>query len=138
MSNFITRDDYDASIRATKLEQLLQGNDTVLDLAEATAVQTVRDALVARYDLTAIFDARGTERAPNVLRWCVTLALYYLWDRAPDRLIPERVTANYEMTMAALSEISDGKSSVELPPKFAADGLPATKFRWGGTLPRDW
>lgn len=138
MSNFITKEDYYAQIRETKLDQILQGNDALLDLAEGTAVQNVRDALVARYDVDVIFATTGADRPANVVRWCTTLALYYLWERVPDRLLPKRVGHNYEITIGALQEISDGKSSVELPPLIKDDGTPKTKFRWGGDYPRSW
>lgn len=138
MSNFISKADYFAQIRETKLNQIIQEDDTLLDLAEATAIQMVRDALVARYDVDAIFATTGADRPPNVVRWCTTLALYYLWERVPDRLLPERVKMNYQVTTGALQEISDGKASVELPPLIKADGTPETKFRWGGDDPRSW
>ena len=138
---YLTRDDLTVSIRATKLAQITEGDesDTLIDLAAGAAVALVRDALVARFDLDASFERAGTDRHPQVVRWCTTLALYFLWERIPDRTIPDRVKDAYDVTLAALAEISDGKSSVELPLRVDPDsGVPITKFRWGGDTPRQW
>lgn len=137
MSNWITQADYGYKITDDRLNQIIESETDYLDQAETTAVQVVRDHLYQKYDVDTIFGTSGGNRAPQVLRWCVNLALYYLHERIPDRLVPERVTLNYERTLEELLDISDGKRAAELPHNEDADEHPTTKFRWGSGTARE-
>lgn len=134
--NWITAADYKAMVRDNHLAQLIDTDEVIIDTVEATAVQNVRDALHQWYDVDAIFATEEAERPAQVVRWCVILAVYYLYERIPDKLVPERIVKNYDRCLEMLNDISDGKLSVELPLKETEDGENITKFRWGGIAPR--
>jgi hypothetical protein len=136
MSSFVTKDDYKPHIRDNRLEQLIDQDDMILDQAEEDAIQIVKDALVATYDLDAIFSQTGADRKRNVLRWGLYLAVYFLYERIPDAMVPERVIKNYDDTREILHDIADGKRSVDLPKQTQASREPTTKFRWGALPPR--
>jgi hypothetical protein len=70
------------------------------------------------------------------VRWVVTLALYFLHQRLPDRLTPERVSKDYEMTIETLKELENGTKQTMLPRKTVQDGTTNTKFKWGSKAPR--
>jgi len=78
----------------------------------------------------------GDDRDRQVVRWVLTLSLYYIYDRLPDRIIPERVKENYQDTINILTQIEDGKKSVELTLLTDADSEELTKFRWGSRKAR--
>lgn len=137
MSNWITQADYKPNITDNRLMQIIEDDTDLLDTVEATAVQVVRDHLYAKYDVDNIFSTSGSDRHAQVLRWCVNLAIYYLYERVPDAMVPERVSDNYVRTLEALLDISDGKRSVELPHNQDSDDYPTTKFRWGSETPRE-
>lgn len=138
MSNYITKADYLHKIRLPRLEMMIEEDNSILDDAEETAVAVVKDALHAHYDNEAIFTKTGDDRDKQVVRWVMNLAVYYIYERIPDKLVPERVVKNYDDTILTLMEIADRKKSVDLPKITNADGVTATKFRCGGIEPRSY
>jgi len=137
MSTYITQDDYSPYIRDTRLTQLIDSTPGLLDEVEGTAIAVVTDALYSRYDTDTIFAQTGGDRHPQVVRWVLVIALYYLHERLPDRLIPERVVKNYDDVIAYLTDIEDGKKSTNLPLLDPPEGYSNTsKFRWGSSLKR--
>lgn len=137
MSNWITAPDYKPFVRDNHLQMIIDNDDVALDSAELTAIQVVKDHLYQWYDTDAIFATSGANRPQQVLRWCITLVLYFLYERVPDKLTPERVIKNYDDTMELLLNISDQKLSVDLPVKQTAESATITKFRWGSVAARD-
>jgi hypothetical protein len=134
---FVNKTDYAAFIKDTRLNQMLDAEPYALDEARAIAQSTVNDALYSRYDTAAIFAKVGTARDMQVVRWIVTLSLYYLYERLPDKLVPERIIKNYDDTLSILTEIEDGKKSVALPVLLQSDAItPISKFRFGSNPKR--
>ncbi len=131
MSTYITADDYLPRIQDAKLQQIIQQDTTILDEAEQSAIVIVKDALHTRYDVDAIFALTGSNRHRQVVRWVITLALYFLYERVPDRVTPPRIIKNYDDTLAYLLEIEDAKKSVDLPRLVDEDDVALSKFRWG-------
>ncbi len=131
MSAFIEKADYLLNITDHRINQIIEDTDAILDDAEDTAIAVVKDALKARYDVDSIFATVGAARPKNVMLWVKRLAIYYIYDRIPDDLVPERVVKNYNEVMDHLEAISDGKRSVDLPILIDADGNKSTKFRYG-------
>lgn len=138
MSNFITDADFLPFIKEQNLTRLIEGDTLTLDDAVATATATVRDSLSSYYDVDAIFGSTGDARPKQVVRWVVVLALYYLYERLPAAMMPQRARDNYQEVGAWLKDIEDGKKPVELPLKAKPDGSgkPVTKFRFGSALPK--
>lgn len=128
---YIEREDYLPKIRDKRLDQLTDTNTTILDNAEDAAIQVVKDALHSRYDVDVIFAKTSTGRDQQVVRWICNIVLYYLYERTPDKLIPEHITANYDETMEFLKALEDGKRSTQLERLTDDDDKPLTKFRWG-------
>jgi len=137
MSNWITTDDYKPYVRDNHLQMMIDTDDVALDSAELTAVQTVKDALFQWYDTDAIFGSSGTARPAQVLRWCLVLSIYYLYERIPDKLMPSRVEKNYDQVLELLRDISDKKVSVDLPVRTDEEEEVITKFRWGSQTARE-
>lgn len=137
MSNWISSADYLQNITNDRLLMVVEGQTDRLDEAELTAIAVVRDSLHQWYDVDTIFATSGANRPKQVVRWCVNLALYYLYERVPDKLVPERVQKNYDDTLATLEDIEDGKKSVDLPKLTDDDGENVNKFRWGSQTARE-
>lgn len=131
MSTFITTDDYKVHIKDQRLAQTIDANNAILTDAEETAIAVIKDALHSRHDVDTIFSSTGEDRPKQVVRWVLSLVLYYIHERLPDRMIPERIVKNYDYTLEVLMDIEDGKKSTTLPSLNKEDGTPITKFRWG-------
>lgn len=128
---YLTEDDYKNSIKDYRLQQIIDNDTTKLDFATDIAVSTVKDYLNDLYRTDIIFSKTGAQRDSNVVRWTLMLAIYYLYDRIEDNLVPERIIKNHDDTIAHLKLIALGKINANLPKKTAPDGKPKTRFRWG-------
>lgn len=134
---FITQTDFAPFIKESRLTQLLDQEPNALESAIAMSIQIVSDALYSRYDLKAIFAKQAGDRDMQLVRWVITLALYFLYERLPDKIVPERVVKNYDDTISLLTDIEDGKKSTALPLLTITDTTtPFTKFRWGSNAQR--
>jgi hypothetical protein len=65
---------------------------------------------------------------------------YFVYQRVPDRQIPDRILQNYKETKETLIAIDRGRQSTALPLRTdlpdAEGGSPAHRFRWGSQTPR--
>lgn len=136
MSNYITKQDYITNIRDARLDEIIDLDDTLLDLAEVAAEAQVRDLLYQRYDTGIIFSKTGDARHMQVVEWMKHIVLYKIYERIDDELLPDRIVKNYDDTMGHLEKLNEGKRTADLPRREEADGKKATKFRWGSDTMR--
>lgn len=138
--NFISIDDYKYHIRTYRLNQILEAADedenVILDAAETEAAGMIRKHLGNRYNMDVEVAKSGAARNPVLLRWAKVLVIYYIYERIPDELVPERVVKNYDEVMKALEKIEDGDADIPgLTPMTVSDNdgetKPYTKRRWG-------
>lgn len=120
----------DGLIRANRLDQITDEQDALVDDAINDAVAMVKNYLYQHFDTNSIFEQTGDDRDRKVTRWCKYLAIYYIYDRIEDELIPERIQKNYDHTMKTLEKIAQAKMPVDLPRR--VDKTPTeTRTRWG-------
>lgn len=135
LTDFIVKADYLHQIKTYKLDQIIEATDSTLDLAEDEAIGIILEMLSSRYDMNLEFAKSGANRNKALLRWVKCLTIYYIYERIPDAMVPERVVKNYEDTMEMLNKISDGKMNTTLAPLTELDqdgnSEPQTKTRWG-------
>lgn len=147
MSNFISKDDYKYQIRTNRLDQILEAadedEDLILDSAETEAVGMIEKYLGTRYNMTTELAKSGSARNKVLLRWAKVLVIYYIYERVPDEMVPERVVKNYDEVMSALEKVEDGDAHIPgLAPVTVDDPnnegqtKPFTKRRWGSQIKR--
>jgi hypothetical protein len=144
-NNYISKPDYKYQIRTERLDQILEATDEdedlLLDSAEGEALAILRDHLGKRYNMDVEFSKAGDNRNKVVLRWAKVLVLYFIYERIPDEMVPERIVSNYENVLAMLVKVEDGKKDViGLTPITETDSNgntgPATRRRWGSIAKR--
>ena len=136
---FITDQDLKGKVSDNSLQMIIDQDTSILDNAESTAIATVTDFLHARYDVDGMLAKTGSSRDHNLIRWILDLMIYYLYERIPDKLVPERVIKNYDDSLALLLEIADEKKSVKLDRLSPdEDGKGPSNFRWGGNLAKTY
>jgi len=145
MSAFISKDDYKYQIRTYRLDQILESvdedEDLILDTAENEAISVLRDSLAPKYDVDLIFGQTGSSRHKTILRWAKVLVLYYIYERIPDEMVPERVVKNYDYVLERLEAIEKGEANLDgLPVKTeeteGGEVKPITRRRWGSVPKR--
>ena len=67
MSNFITPEDYTASLHSEILDSLIRANPATLETLEDRAIAEMESYLRLRYDCAKIFEARSDERHPCLI-----------------------------------------------------------------------
>jgi hypothetical protein len=122
-------------IKDARLKQLIEDDDTILDEAETTATSILFDMLVHKHDVYSVCSNVTNPEYHFFARYIITIMLYMIYERVPDRMTPDRVQRDYDETMRCVRDISAGKRSTILPPfpvDIDGDGTPdTTKFRWG-------
>lgn len=126
MSSFISKTDYKYQIRTYRLDQILESadedEDSILNAAEEEALGMIEKHLADKYDMVTVFAQSGSARNKVILRWAKVLVMYYIYERIPDEMVPERIVANYKEAMLMLKRVEDGDSGVPgLPPKTVTD-----------------
>lgn len=138
--SYLSKQDYLYQIRTNRLNQILeetdQDEDAILDAAEMDALAMIRMYL-DKYDLNVEFSKSGGERNKVVLRWAKVMVIYYIYERVPDEMCPERVVKNYEKALEELKAVRSGQAQVpglnqvqEAAPG-TGDSVPVTRRRWG-------
>lgn len=84
MTNFITINDYDATIHREILDSLLRtDSDTydpqIIEVCEDRAIAEMRSHMAATYDCDAIFSATADQRHPLVLMFAIDIAVYHIF-----------------------------------------------------------
>jgi len=134
MQNFITPNDYLVGTRKQEINDLIDGDQSILEKAERRAIGHVKNHL-HRYDREAIFSQVGDDRDDTVLGWCISLVLYFIYQRADDDTVPASVIKNYDDADEKLERVATGKYPLDLPRAEQTDtegnASTATKTRYG-------
>jgi hypothetical protein len=103
----------------------------------------MRKYLDNRYDMNVELAKAGADRHKVLLRWAKVLVIYYIYERVPDDMVPERVIKNYDEVVKALEKVEDGDADipgltpVTVPDENSDSGSkPYTKRRWGSIAKR--
>lgn len=146
MSQFITVNDYDATIHREILDALLrhespQSDESIVEICEDRAIAEMRGYLNKFYDTDAIFSARGDERNQLVLMMAVDIAVYHIfcqhnpykmsqirkdrYDRAIEWL---KAVAAGNITIADAPRLPEEEAAVSSPWQLASNELRPTHF----------
>lgn len=115
-TNFITVDDYSASIRLEFVEKAARGDENILEIVENQAVAEMKSYLSGRYDVDAIFSATGDDRHDLVLMFAKDISIYHLCSIREGLMTQTRID-RYERAVKWLTDVRDGKLVVEGLPR---------------------
>lgn len=73
---FITQNDLHAKMRASDLNQIVAGNDTIIPHAVAYAEGKAKNILAKRYDVDKLFSAADNQREGLLVSLCCDVAIY--------------------------------------------------------------
>lgn len=133
MTNFITINDYDATIHREILAALLRtDSDTydpqIIEVCEDRAVAEMRSHMAATYDCDAIFSATADQRHPLVLMFAIDIAVYHIFCIHNPYKISKVRENRYNRAIDWLKGIKSGDIAVDgaprLPESEQADNSP--------------
>lgn len=119
---FVTDDDLRAVIRDQILNNLVDQDNTLKQLAISEAISKVKMYLRTRYDVEGIFEAEGEERNMMVVALVRDMALFYMSKRQNPRAVPEHIKDVHDEAIRVLVDIQNGKANPDLPPLPEVDG----------------
>lgn len=133
--NFLQQSDYRTFINPELLSMLLAGDIDKLEEAEGYAYGFIMSSLAQRYNMQAEFSRTGAARNQTLVRWMLSLSVYFLHNTVADTDIPERVAKNYDDVRKEIGAVASGKMATDLLP-VQNDGKIKTRFRWGSNPKR--
>lgn len=125
---YLTDNDFNTQITAEILDELIDGDTTLLNAAELAAQSELESYLRHRYDMPAVWDKAGTNRHAIIVMYMVDLTLYHLHSRIALDKTPQLRMDRYDMAIDWLKRVSNGKISPNLP---QTEEGGADEIRWG-------
>ena len=120
---YVQRTDYIGRISASLLDIIIADNaDGIIEAVSKEAEDTIASMAGVLYDIVPEFAKTSTARNYYILSLAKSIGLYFLYQRADDQQIPEKVIKNYDDAMDDLEKISTGKKAIDLPAKVDSSG----------------
>lgn len=126
MANFITIQDYDASIHKEILDSLLRVDaptydPQIVEICEDRAIAEMRSYMNKTYDCDAIFSATGSDRHQLVLMFAIDIAIYHIYcQHNPYKISPIR-QQRYDRAIEWLRGLQNGDITIDSAPRLPED-----------------
>lgn len=121
---FITKEEIKTHLYDYQVDQITDGDDTIVTSAIDVAVAEVKSYLANRYDVEAIFSTEGKGRSALVVEHVKVCAVWHLLILCNVDAIYERYEKAYERSIDYLKQVADGLLSPDLPYKQTDSGAP--------------
>lgn len=135
--DILTLDDFKQAILDEHLDEVIEGDTTLLDTAELIAVGEVTGYLEVRYDSTECFNRSITNDyngIHTVIQKLVDITLYHLHSRVMPNNVPELRETRYNQAINWLEKVASGYIAPKLPAK---PQDPKTPLRYGNSSPTE-
>ena len=128
MSQFITLEDYDASIHREILDALLRHESptedaAIIEICEDRAIDEMRSYMDKFYDCDAIFGATGTGRNQLVLMMALDIAIYHIFCQHNPYKMSEVRKDRYNRAIEWLKAVAAGKITIAGAPRLPEEEL---------------
>ena len=123
---YVLKTDYVGRISASLIDILIAEDPTgIIANASKEAEDIIASMAGVVYDIAPEFAKTATDRNYYILSLAKSIGLYFIYQRADDEQIPEKVIKNYDDAMDDLEKISIGKKNINLPAKVDTSGATA-------------
>ena len=130
MSQFITPEDYDASIHREILDALLRhdsdvSDSAIVEICEDRAIEEMRCYLSKYYDCDAIFSATGSDRNALILMMAVDISVYHIFCQHNPYKISEVRKDRYNRAIEWLKAVAAAQITIDGAPRLPEEELHA-------------
>ena len=130
MSQFITLEDYDASIHREILDALLRhdsdiSDSAIVEICEDRAIEEMRCYLNKYYDCDAIFSATGSDRNALILMMAVDISVYHIFCQHNPYKMSEIRKTRYERAVEWLKAVAAANITIDGAPRLPEEDLHA-------------
>lgn len=129
----LTLNDFYTVIEPQHLNELIEGDNTLLDSAELTAIGEVTGYIATRYDAAKCFDVANIPTNSGIstlIQKMVDIALFHLHSRITPSNIPDIRNQRYVNAINWLEKVSSGFIIPALP---VQETEPTTPLRYGNS-----
>ena len=121
MANFITTQDYDATIHREILDSLLRTDSPsfdpqIIEICEDRAIAEMRSYLNKSYDCNAIFSAQGKDRHPLILMFAIDITVYHIFCQHNPYKIAKIRQDRYDRAIEWLKGVMKGDITIDGAP----------------------
>jgi phage gp36-like protein len=119
--DFILIDDLTSKIKSSVLSDTLQitniikANDPILVIVEKDSIELLRSYLSNKFDVNSILSQTGDNRNRLIVNIICDIMIYELLVRLASDVIPEVRETKYERTLKILTDLRDGKLTIDIP-----------------------
>lgn len=126
MSQFITLEDYDASIHREILDALLRhdseiADSAIIEICEDRAIDEMRSYMDKFYDCKAIFEATGSARNQLVLMMALDIAIYHIFCQHNPYKMSKIREDRYNRAIEWLKGVASGKITIADAPRLTEE-----------------
>jgi hypothetical protein len=115
---YIQKTDYTGRITMSLLDILIvEDPDNIINAASKEAEDIIASMAGVLYDIAPELAKTANDRNGYILSLGKSIGLYFIYQRADDEEIPQKVIKNYDDAMDDLEKISTGKKVLALPAK---------------------
>lgn len=128
MNNFITIEDYDATIHREILDSLLRKETStydpqIIEICEDRAVSEMRSYLNKSYDCDSIFSASGSDRHPLILMFAIDVTVYHIYCQHNPYKMSKIRQDRYNRAVEWLKGVMKGDITIDGAPMLSEEEL---------------
>jgi phage gp36-like protein len=127
---FIVKSDLLTYIDESTIDQLTDGTDAHVDEAIKDAEERIREKISPRFDMDTELVKTGTNRQRSLLKHCINLTIFYLFQRLYTDVLPEGRVEGRDEAEQWLSDVYNGNLNVSLD-KIDEANEQGWPLRWG-------
>lgn len=128
MANFISIEDYDATIHRDILDSLLRKESAsydpqIIEICEDRAVAEMRSYMNKTYDCNAIFAATGDDRHALILMFAIDITVYHIFCQHNPYKIAKIRQDRYDRAVEWLKGVMKGDVTIDGAPLLPEEDL---------------
>lgn len=121
MANFISIEDYDATIHREILDSLLRKESTsydpqIIEICEDRAIAEMRSYMNKTYDCNAIFSETGDDRHALILMFAIDITVYHIFCQHNPYKIAKIRQDRYDRAVEWLKGVMKGNITIDGAP----------------------
>lgn len=111
---FIVKSDLLTYIDESTIDQITDNTDTYVAEAIQDAEQRIREKISPRFDMDSELNKTGSNRQRSLLKHCINLSIYFLFQRLYTDVLPEGRVEGKDEAEQWLDDVYNGKLNVTL------------------------
>lgn len=112
---FITEEELKSVAYSYSLEQIVDNDNTIIQMAISAATEEAASYIGTRYNAAEAFGAEGDLRNPLLLEITKDIALWYIIRLANVDILYDSVKERYDRAIQWLDKVATGKLTPNLP-----------------------